>query len=295
MKVGFIGTGHMGEPMAANVLAAEKSLFVHDSNRKATSNLEASGADWCESLAEVARSSAVILLSLPGPREVEAVGYELINSMSSGQTLVDMSTNSPTLVKRIAKDAEAKGIGFLDAPVSGGVRRAREGALAIMVGGKDELFKKIEPLFDKIGNNVFHVGDVGAGSVAKLVNNMLAFAIMMSNNEALILGAKAGVDPNVLFNVIRTSSGNSMVWEGGARAILRDRLKPNFTVDLACKDIGLAMDLAEELDIDLPMVSNAQTLLNHYQANGFAQEDILGTVKALEEASDVTVRGTWDE
>ena len=108
MKVGFIGTGHMGEPMAANVLAAEKSLFVHDSNRKATSNLEASGADWCESLAEVASSSEVVLLSLPGPREVEAVGYELINSMSSGQTLVDMSTNSPTLVKRIAKDANQR-------------------------------------------------------------------------------------------------------------------------------------------------------------------------------------------
>jgi 3-hydroxyisobutyrate dehydrogenase-like beta-hydroxyacid dehydrogenase len=124
---------------------------------------------------------------------------------------------------------------------------------------------------------------------------MLAFSIMMSNAEALVLGAKAGVDPNILWNVIRTSSGNSMTWEGGSRAILRDRLAPTFTVDLACKDIGLATDLAAEMKVDLTMVPTAEKLLKGFQANGFAQEDVLATVKALEAANNVTVRGTWDQ
>ena len=164
-----------------------------------------------------------------------------------------------------------------------------------MVGGDKALYDRLQPLFGSMGENIFHVGEVGAGNVAKLVNNMLAFSVMMSNAEALILGAKAGVDPNVLWNIVRTSSGNSMTWEGGGRAILRDRLAPTFTVDLACKDIGLATDLAREVGVDLTMIPTAERLLKGFQANGFAQEDVLATVKALEEAAGVTVRGTWDQ
>jgi 3-hydroxyisobutyrate dehydrogenase-like beta-hydroxyacid dehydrogenase len=295
MKIGFIGTGNMGAPMAANVLAAGHELRVHDTNRAATASLEESGASWCDDLAATADGADAVLLSLPGPPQVEAVASELLRHLKPGQTLIDMSTNSPSLVKRIAEDAGAKGVDFLDAPVSGGVRGARKGTLAIMVGGAKELYDRFEPLFGTMGANIFHVGEVGSGNVAKLVNNALAFSIMMSNAEALILGAKAGVDPNILWNVIRTSSGNSMTWEGGARAILRDRLAPTFTVDLACKDIGLATDLAGEMGVDLTMVPTAETLLKNFQSNGFAQEDVLATVKALEAAAGVTVRGTWDE
>jgi 3-hydroxyisobutyrate dehydrogenase-like beta-hydroxyacid dehydrogenase len=295
MKVGFIGTGNMGGPMAANVLAAGHELFVHDSNRQATATLEESGATWCEDLAAVVRASEVVCLSLPGPAEVEVVAAAILSAMAAGQTLIDMSTNSPSLVKRIAVDAAAKGVGFLDAPVSGGVRGARKGTLAIMVGGDKSLYERLSPLFDAMGANIFHVGEVGAGNVAKLVNNMLAFSIMMTNAEALVLGAKAGVDPNVLWNIVRTSSGNSMTWEGGGRAILRDRLAPTFNVDLACKDIGLATDLADEMGVELTMVPTAERLLKSFQANGFAKEDVLATVKALEEAAGVTVRGTWEE
>lgn len=295
MKIGFIGTGNMGAPMAANVLAAGHELRVHDTNRAAAAPLEESGASWCDDLATTAAGADAVLLSLPGPREVEAVAAELLQHMVSGQTLVDMSTNSPSLVKRIAEDAQAKGVNFLDAPVSGGVRGARKGTLAIMVGGKKDLYDRFEPVFENMGANIFHVGEVGAGNVAKLVNNMLAFSIMMSNSEALVLGTKAGVDPNILWNIIRTSSGSSMTWEGGGRAILRDRLAPTFTVDLACKDIGLATDLANEVGVDLTMVPTAEALLKNFQSNGFAQEDVLATVKALEAAAGVTVRGTWDQ
>ncbi|NNL85475.1 MAG: NAD(P)-dependent oxidoreductase [Myxococcales bacterium] len=295
MKIGFIGTGNMGAPMAANVLAAGHELRVHDTNRAATAALEESGASWCDDLAALADGADAVLLSLPGPPQVEAVASELLRLLKPGQTLIDMSTNSPSLVKRIAEDAGAKGVSFLDAPVSGGVRGARKGTLAIMVGGSKELYDRFEPLFDAMGANIFHVGEVGSGNVAKLVNNALAFSIMMSNAEALILGTKAGVDPNILWNVIRTSSGNSMTWEGGARAILRDRLAPTFTVDLACKDIGLATDLAAEMGVDLTMVPTAEALLKNFQTNGFAQEDVLATVKALEAAAGVSVRGTWNE
>jgi len=295
MKVGFIGTGNMGGPMAANILAAGNEVRVYDTNPSATATLEEAGAVRCEGLLSLASNSEIVILSLPGPPEVDAVASEVLESMSAGQTLVDMSTNSPAVVKRIAMRAETKGVGFLDAPVSGGVRGARQGTLAIMVGGDKSLYDSLEPLFGVMGANLFHVGEVGAGNVAKLVNNMLAFSVMMSNAEALVLGAKAGVDPNVLWNIVRTSSGNSMTWEGGGRAILRDRLAPMFTVDLACKDIGLATDLAREVGVDLTMIPTAERLLKGFQASGFAKEDVLATVKALEEAAGVTVRGTWDQ
>ena len=183
----------------------------------------------------------------------------------------------------------------MSAPVSGGVRGARKGTLAVMVGGAPDTFAACTPLFEAIGDNVFHVGEVGAGNVAKLVNNMLAFSSMMANAEALVLGAKAGVDPNVLWKIVRTSSGANFAWEYGARAILRDRLAPTFAVDLACKDVGLATQLAAELDVPLTMGTTAEALLRRYQGAGFAREDVLATVKALEEASGVQVRGTWDE
>ncbi len=295
MQIGFIGTGNMGGPMAANILAAGHALRVHDTLRSATATLEEAGATWCDDASGVCDGADAVFLSLPGPKEVEAVASALLPHMRAGQTLVDMSTNSPSLMKKIESDAKAQGIDFLDAPVSGGVRGARKGTLAIMVGGDRSVFERLEPVFQVMGANIFHVGEIGAGNVAKLVNNMLAFAIMMSNAEALVLGAKAGVDPNVLWNIIRTSSGNSMTWEGGARAILRDRLAPTFTVDLACKDIGLAADLAKEMDVDLTMVAKAKELLTNFQQNGFAKEDVLATIKSLEEAAGVTVRGTWDQ
>ena len=295
MKVGFIGTGTMGQAMAANILSAGNFLKVHDKNRDAAEPLVETGAVWCEDIASVVACSEVVLMSLPGPQEVELVAKEALREMHSGQVIVDMSTNSPALVRELSKLATKKEVEFLDAPVSGGIRGARKGTLAIMVGGERAPFDKLGNLWDCMGSNVFHVGDVGAGNAAKLVNNMLAFSIMMSNAEALVLGAKAGIDPQVLWDIVRSSSGNSMTWEGGARAILRDRLAPTFTVDLACKDIGLATGMAEELGIKLEMIKKAEELLKRFQQNGFAKEDVLATVKSMESSAGVKLRGTWRE
>ena len=146
-----------------------------------------------------------------------------------------------------------------------------------------------------MGANVFYCGDIGAGNVVKLVNNMLAFIHMMGAAEAVVLGAKAGVDPNIIWQAVKASSGGSFVWESGTRAILRDKLAPTFTIDLARKDIGLATQLAKEFDVPLTMGGAAEGLIDNYQKNGYAKEDVLATVKELEKLAGVTVRGTWKE
>lgn len=298
MKLGFIGVGNMGNPMANNLLKAGHTLQVHDVRPEAAANLLQDGAVWTESPEAAAYEAEAVYLSLPMPAHVEQVVLDadgVLAGMTEGKTIVDMSTNSPSVVQSLAGKCEAQGVHFLDAPVSGGVRGARKGTLAIMVGGRREVYESCEATLKSMGSNVFHVGAVGTGNVAKLVNNMLAFIHMMGGAEALILGAKAGVDPNVLWKIVKASSGNSFVWESGTRAILRDRLAPTFTIDLACKDIGLAAQLADELDVPLTMAASAQALLKGYQAGGFAQEDVLASIKALEQRTGTTVRGTWDD
>src|SRR5262249_35596419 len=189
----------------------------------------------------------------------------------------------------------AKGVTFLDAPVSGGVRGARNATLAIMVGGDKAVYDKYESVLKAIGANVFHCGDTGAGNVVKLVNNMLAFIHMMGAAEAVILGTKAGVDPNILWKAVKASSGGSFVWESGTRAILGDRLAPTFTVDLASKDISLATALAKEIGVPLKRGTAAEELIRHYQAHGYAKEDVIATIKELEKQAGTVVRGTWKE
>ena len=298
MKLGFIGVGNMGNPMANNLIKAGHTLQVHDVRPEAAANLLQDGAVWTESPEAAADGAEAVYLSLPMPAHVEQVVLDadgVLAGMTKGKTIVDMSTNSPSVVQSLAEKCEAQGVHFLDAPVSGGVRGARKGTLAIMVGGRRKVYESCEATLKSMGSNVFHVGAVGTGNVAKLVNNMLAFVHMMGGAEALILGAKAGVDPNVLWKIVKASSGNSFVWESGTRAILRDRLAPTFTIDLACKDIGLAAQLADELDVPLTMAASAQALLKGYQAGGFAQEDVLASIKALEQRTGTTVRGTWDD
>ncbi len=298
MKVGFIGVGNMGNPMAQNLLKAGHTLWVHDLRREAAQNLEALGAKWAASPKEAASQSEVVLASLPMPQDVEkaVLGEEgILAGLEAGGTIVDMSTNSPTVVRRLAEKAREKGVHFLDAPVSGGVRGARSATLAVMVGGDRAVYDRFEPLLKAIGSNVFYVGGVGAGNVAKLVNNMMAFVNMIGAIEGLVLGAKAGMDPYTLWQVVKASSGQSFIWESGGRAILRDRLLPTFTAELACKDIGLVTALAEELGVPLRMGSLAQELLRQYRDGGFGQEDILAMVKELEKQAGVSVRGFWRE
>ena len=294
MRIGFIGVGNMGGPIGTHLISAGHDLSIFDLNEEALSPLVELGALQVSSAAATAENSEAVFLSLPMPRDVEEVvsgAGGLFSVMDAGQTVIDLSTSSPTLSRSLALEGQGHGIDFLDAPVSGGVYGARKGTLAVMVGGSEEAFERSIPLFELFAAKAVRCGDAGAGNVVKAVNNMLAFVGMMGATEALLLGSKAGVDPKVLREVVEASSGASFVWSSGTRAILRDRLAPSFTSALACKDIGLAVDLADELEVPVPMGRHTQQLLETYRDNGFADEDILATVRALEDEANFVVRG----
>lgn len=298
MQIGFIGLGNMGNPMAASLLRGGHQLTITDLRQDAAADLLAAGAVWADSAAAVAAASEVVFLSLPKPPDVVAVvtgANGVLSGMKAGSTLIDLSTNSPTVVRDLDKTCAAAGVKFLDCPVSGGVRGARKATLALMAGGDEALFDETKPLLELIGSNVFYCGPTGAGNVAKLVNNMLAFIGMMGMTEGMVLGAKAGIDPNILWKIVKASSGNTFVWEGGGRAILMDKLAPSFSTTLASKDIGLATELGAEYGVDLPMGRAAEALLLHFRDNGFEAEDVLATVKENERKAGVQVRGTWQE
>jgi 3-hydroxyisobutyrate dehydrogenase len=298
MRVGFVGLGNMGHFMAANLQAAGHDLTVHDLRPDSAAALIADGATWADSPQATADGVEAVFLSLPAPPDVEAVvtGEDgLLAGMAESSTIVDLSTNSPSMVRALAARAASQGVGFLDAPVSGGTRGAREATLAVMVGGDPDLFARFEPVLRAIGSNVFNTGPVGTGNVAKLINNQLAFINMMAMNEALLMGAKAGIDLVMLRDIVRASSGDSFPWNGGAQAVLKDRLPPRFTTTLACKDIGLAQELADETGVDSVLGRVTHQLLLGYRDNGFADEDILATIKAVEEQAGHQVRGLWHD
>lgn len=299
MRLGFVGVGNMGGPMATNLVAAGHELVVFDTRREVAEDLLAGGAVWADSPRAVAEAGVdAILLSLPTPPIVEAVvtGPDgVLAGCSAGQTVIDLSTNAPAVVQRLAEVCAAQGVGFLDAPVSGGVRGARDGTLAVMVGGDADLFERFRPAFDAIGARTFRLGGVGAGNVAKLINNQLAFIGMMGTIEAIVLGGKAGLDPVVLRDLVSSSSGASSAWDNATRVILKDRLRPTFTVELAAKDIGLAQDLATEQGVETPMGAAAHAVIRGFLESGYADEDLIATVKAVEERSGFLVRGTWHD
>ena len=209
--------------------------------------------------------------------------------------LIDLSTSPPSLARTLEEQAAERGIGFLDAPVSGGQRGARNGTLAVIVGGEAAVFERVRPLFDDIGANVYHMGEVGSGQTAKLVNNMMAFTSMWSLVEGLALGTKAGVDPNLLRDVVSNSSGSTTVWRSGTAAILKDRLTPTFDLQLVKKDLQLALDLADELGVETPMARTSRELLDRFAALGFEAEEIYATIRHHEEALACAIRGRWED
>jgi 3-hydroxyisobutyrate dehydrogenase len=298
MKLAFVGLGNMGAHMATNVLKGGHQLTVHDLRREAADALIDAGATWADSAKAACAGVEAVLLSLPAPPDVEEVvtaDHGVLAGLSSGSTIIDLSTNAPSMVRSLSERAAQQGIGFLDAPVSGGTRGARDATLAVMVGGEAETFSRFEPVLRCIGPNVFHTGAIGTGNVAKLINNQLAFVSMMAMNEALVMGAKAGIDLVMLREIVQASSGNTFAWGGGALAVLRDRLPTRFSTTLASKDITLAQQLADETGVDSKLGRLTRDLILSYRDNGFADQDLLATVKAVEEQAGQQVRGTWHE
>jgi len=320
-KIAFIGIGNMGRNMCGNIVKTDQvDVAVHDAFPNQMEGLLAldnvknakKKPVWADTPADCAKDADIIFLSLNGPKDTKQVMFGkaeegsfagadktkpgVLQGVKKGAIVCDMSTNNPKVSEELEKACKAAGVGFCDTPVSGGVGGARAGTLSIMCGGETADFEKAKPILGMMGKNIFHCGKAGTGGIAKLVNNQLAFTSMMALTEGLVLGSKAGIDPNVLREVVAASSGNTMVWGPGGQQILRDRVdRVGFTVDLACKDIGLTQELATEVGVNTPLGAFVRGLLLGHQANGFGPQDVFATVKHHEEASGFKVRGMWKE
>jgi 3-hydroxyisobutyrate dehydrogenase-like beta-hydroxyacid dehydrogenase len=293
MNVGFIGVGRMGRHMARHVLEAGFALYVNDVKKEAAVPLLEKGAKWEDTPKRIAELCPVVLSSLPGPPEVKEVvngANGLMEGWKKGDIYVDMSTNSPTLMRRIAADAKAKGVDVIDAPVSGGIKGAEEGTLSIMAGGGAAAFEKVRKILESIGKNIFHVGDIGCGSIAKLVNNMISATYNAITAECFVLGVKAGIDPQKLYDVLKVSGARSRYLENYFPRVLQGNFEPAFTVNLSMKDIRLALNLGNELSVPMAISAAVEQLFVEAKAAGFGEESINSIILPLEQLTGVKVR-----
>ena len=297
MNIGFIGLGNMGGGMAANVLRAGHDLTVHDLRREAATPLLESGAAWANTPAELAAACDIVLTSLPGPREVEAITLGeggVLEGSTEGSVYIDLSTSSPTLIRSIAEDFAAKGISVLDAPVSGGPVGARTGRLAVMVGGDREVYERVKPALDAIGDKVSYIGPVGSGSIAKLMHNCIGYGLQTIVAECLTLGVKAGVDPQPLFEAISNGSvgrGSSFANTYPNTFLAGNFDPPSFALRLAHKDVSLALELAREYGVPMSVGNIAHQELTAALNRGWADLDSRVAMRLQEErAGNIEVR-----
>ena len=295
MKVGFIGLGTMGASMAYNCLQGGNEMVVHDIRREsATRHLEA-GAVWADSPREVAKSTEIVFTSLPGPTEVEAVGLGedgILEGMSEGKVYFDLSTSTPTLIRRIHEEAAARGIHVLDAPVSGGPRGAASRNLAIWVGGDKEVFDRCKPVLDSIGDKAYYVGPIGCGAIAKLVHNCTGYIVQAALAEVFTMGVKAGVEPLALWQAVRKGAqGRRGTFEGLAEHLLPGKFDPpDFALRLARKDVDLALSVGREYDVPMRLAQLTLQEMTEALNRGWGHRDSRVAMLLQEERAGVEVR-----
>lgn len=260
MKIGFIGLGNMGGYMARNLVAAGHEVVAADLDPAKVQAVVDAGATPASSAIQAATGAQLVLTSLPGPKQVEAVGAEILPAMDPGSVWVDLSTNDLDCARRIAAAAADAGVAVLDAPVTGGWEGAAAGSLAVLVGGDPAAFAVAEPVLRAIGDKVDHLGPHGAGYVAKISQVMLCYLNSVSLTEALMLGVKGGVDPAKMLDIIQNSTGRSYVGERYGPEILNGGYDQTFALGLAAKDLRLATSLAAAVDAKLPFTTDALAL-----------------------------------
>ncbi len=284
MKVGFIGLGAMGRPMAANLQRAGHDVQAHDLRRVE------GFANWKESAADAARGCEVLFTSLPGPKEVVDIERKIESALPSGATWFDLSTNSPEVVRRLQRELHA--IHFLDAPVSGGPRGAETGKLAIWVGGNEQVFQRFLPILRCMGDQPYYVGPIGAGTVAKLAHNLASFAVQAALAEVFTLGVKAGVEPLALFRALRQgATGRKRTFDRLAEKFLPGDYDPAaFALRLAHKDVSLAVELAQQEGVPLKVGKIALEELTEAMNRGWGERDCRVAMTLQEERAGVSVR-----
>ena len=276
--VGFIGLGTMGGRMAANLQKAGYKLVVHDLHRQAASHHLAAGAEWAQSPAALARKSDVIFSSLPEPSDVEAVALGpdgLIGGMKAGAAYFDLSTNAPSLVKKLHAAFAEKGLHMLDAPVSGGPAGAKSGKLAIWVGGDESVFQAYKHVLDAIGDKAAYIGPIGSATVAKLVHNMSGYALVCALAETFTLGVKAGLEPLALWQAVRQGAvGRRFTFDALIDQFLPGKYDPPaFALKLAHKDVSLANALGRELGVPMRICNLTLAEMTEALARGWAGRD----------------------
>jgi 3-hydroxyisobutyrate dehydrogenase len=294
MKIGFIGIGNMGRPMSLNLIRAGFELMVHDIREEAMEDPIRIGATAAGSPKEVAEACDIVMTSLPSPEALEevALGEDgVLKGASRGGILVDNSTVSPSMIRKVSEAAKSRGVDVLDAPVSGGVAGAEAGTLTIIVGGDEDVFERCIEVFRVIGEKIYHVGRVGAGNTVKLVNNLMSLVNIAALSEGMALGVRAGIDPQTLYDVVRVSTGRSYALEVKLPNIIsKGRFKGGFAIDLACKDLGLAVNLGRELGVPLLVTSVARQVYELARARGMGRLDHTAVITLMEEAAQVKVR-----
>lgn len=293
MKIGFIGLGIMGKPMSKNLLKAGYSVVILDHHKDTTAELVALGAEKADTPKAVAAQSDIIITMLPNSPQVKDVALGengIIAGAKEGAILIDMSSIAPLASREISEALAAKKIFMLDAPVSGGEPKAIEGTLSVMVGGDKAIFDKCYEVMKSMAGSVVHTGDIGAGNVTKLANQVIVALNIAAMSEALVLATKAGVDPDLVYQAIRGGLAGSTVLDAKAPMVMDRNFKPGFRIDLHIKDLANALDTSHEIGAQLPLTAAVMEIMQALRADGHGQSDHSAIARYYENLAKVEVR-----
>jgi 3-hydroxyisobutyrate dehydrogenase len=294
MRIGFVGTGTMGTPIALCLIDAGHSLSVCDIRPPATAALAARGAVALDNPRAVAERSEAVFTSLPGPDQMERAALDpatgILAGLAVGGLYIDLTTNAPEVARRVAEACHARGIDMLDAPVSG-----RPPGMTVMVGGDEAVFARSRPLFEAIAHNIFYVGESGAGCIAKLVTQYLGYTNFVAALEGLLIGAKAGVDPGILAQIVPFSAGASRTFDNIPRSVLNGTFTAGGTLDIVAKDLHLACELARAVAAPANLGLLAHDILHRAQAQGWGQDGFPGAARILEAMAGRELRSQTGE
>ena len=292
MKIGLIGLGIMGKPMAKNMLKAGYDLTVSDLNKAAVDEIVAAGAKNASNR-EIGETCDVVMTMLPNSPHVKSVMLTpetgVVNYMKAGQVFIDMSSINPVASKEIAAALAEKGVEMLDAPVSGGEPKAIDGTLSFMVGGKQNIFDQYKPLLETMGASVVRCGEVGAGNTTKLANQIIVACNIQAVAEAFTLAQKAGVDPELVFQAIKGGLAGSTVMNAKGPMMMEGNDKPGFKIDLHIKDLNNALDCAHTVGAPVPMTAEVQEILQWLHNNGCGQNDHSAIAKYYEHLTGIKI------
>jgi 2-hydroxy-3-oxopropionate reductase len=292
-EIGFIGLGIMGKPMCKNLLKAGYQLIVHDINQGAMDELVSLGAKKAASAKAVANDCEFIITMLPNSPHVKEVvlGKDgLIKSVKPGSVVVDMSSISPIVSRELSQKLAEKGVEMLDAPVSGGEPKAIEGTLAVMVGGKKAVFDKCYPVLKVMAGSVVLTGDIGAGNVTKLANQIIVALNIAAMSEALILASKAGVEPELVYQAIRGGLAGSTVLDAKAPLVMDRKFDPGFKINLHIKDLMNALDTSHEIGVPLPLSAGVMEIMQALKVDGKGDNDHGCLIQHYEQLAKVEVK-----